>query len=102
MDTYIVVSLDTRRSKKDGSFPIILRLTHNRKTTSISSGYSVLEKYWDDKNRKIRSSYKGFQNVTRVNNQIEKEKSKALDIITKLNDKGELRYSSISQIKNSM
>lgn len=102
MDTHIVVSLDKRRSKKDGSFPIILRLTHTRKTTSISTGYSVFEKYWDDKNRKIRSSFKGFQNVTRVNNQIEKEKSRALDIITKLNDKGKLRYASISQIKNSI
>ena len=50
----------------------------------------------------IRPSYQGFENVTRVNNQIEKEKSKALDIITKLNDKGELKYLSISQVKDSI
>ncbi|MDA0197009.1 MAG: site-specific integrase [Bacteroidetes bacterium] len=79
-----------------------MRLTHNRKTTSIGTGYSVPQKYWDDKNRRIRTSFQGFENVTRVNNQIEKEKSRALDIVTKLNDKGQLRYASIAQVKNSI
>lgn len=41
MNTNIKLSLDTRRKKKDNTFPIILRLSHFRKTTSIRLGASV-------------------------------------------------------------
>ena len=52
MNTYINSILDQRRVRKDGKFPIIFRLTHNRKTTSISTGFCIPENYWDEKGKK--------------------------------------------------
>ncbi len=91
MNTSIKISLDTRREKKDGSYPIILRLAHGRNTIPISLGYSVPENDWDDSSGKIKKTYKGISNVTRLNNLIQKRKANALDIITQLLDSGEIQ-----------
>jgi len=53
MNTLITLMLDQRRMKKDGKYPIIFRLTHNRKTTSISTGYSILEIHWMKRKKKL-------------------------------------------------
>tara|TARA_R110000868_G_scaffold409061_1_gene693833 strand:- start:215 stop:400 length:186 start_codon:yes stop_codon:yes gene_type:complete len=58
MNTNIKLSLDTCRKKKDNSYPIILRLTHFRKTTSISLGKSVQLEFWDNNNEKSKKSFK--------------------------------------------
>ncbi len=50
MNTNIVISLDTRREKKDKTYPLVMRLGHNERTTSIPIGVSLLEKDWDSKN----------------------------------------------------
>nr|WP_321406811.1 site-specific integrase [uncultured Carboxylicivirga sp.] len=102
MNTSIVITLDTRREKKDGTYPIIFRLCHYQKTIPISTGYSVPKKYWDENNRRIKSSYKGISNVMRVNNFLEKEKANYIDKITVLKDKKELAYLSIQEIKNKL
>ena len=95
MNTNLKLSLDTRRKKKDSSFPITLRLTHLRKTTSISLGYSVQLEYWDDKNQKVKRSYKGVSSISKLNNQLLKEKTRATDIINDLDDKDGLIFLSI-------
>ncbi len=102
MNTNIVISLDTRRAKNDNTYPIIFRLSHNHKTLPISSGYSVPEKFWDESNRKIRTSYKGIENVTRVNNFLEKEKARYIDILTQLKDRNEISFLSILEIKEKL
>jgi len=100
MNTSIKISLDTRREKKDGSYPIILRLAHGRNTIPISLGYSVPENDWDDSSGKIKKTYKGISNVTRLNNLIQKRKANALDIITQLLDSGEIQYLTIKELKD--
>ena len=100
MNTFLSIVLDTRRKKKDGSFPIILRLTHMRKSTSISTGFSVPKMYWDEKRSEIKSNYPHVESVHRLNNVILKEKAKANDILNKLYDEGKLHYMSIDQVKN--
>lgn len=100
INTSIKISLDTRREKKDGSYPIILRLAHGRNTIPISLGYSVPENDWDDSSGKIKKTYKGTSNVTRLNNLIQKRKASALDIITQLQDSGEIQFLSIKELKN--
>ena len=102
MNTNIKLSLDTRRKKKDASYPIILRLTHFRKTTSISLGQSVQKEFWDNKNEKIKRAFKGTSSVSKLNNQLLKEKTGAVDIINDLNEKGELNYMSIIQLKSKI
>jgi integrase len=100
MNSSITLSLDTRREKSDKTFPITLRLSHNGKTTSISTGISVPLNQWDETGRKIKKSYKGVENVTRINNLLVKERSRAFDIITKLHESNELTYMSLTDIKD--
>jgi integrase/recombinase XerD len=85
--TSIKISLDTRRSKADGTYPLILRLTHKRKTTSIKTGIHLKKEDWDEDALEVKKSYKGTANVTRLNNEIQKKKAEALDKILKLDEK---------------
>ena len=100
MNSSVVIILDTRREKSDKTYPIALRVIHFRKMTSIATGYSIPQEYWDDTKRRIKKAYKGIENVARVNNAIEKERLRALDLITKLNDRNELNSLSITDLKN--
>lgn len=100
MNTNVVVSLDTRRKKKDGSYPIIMRLGHDGKTTSIPLGLSIDEKDWDDKQRKVKKTYTGVNSVTWLNNRIQKIKTEAMDIILKLHEDGILQTLPITSIKD--
>ncbi|MDG5767383.1 site-specific integrase [Balneolales bacterium ANBcel1] len=49
--------LRTDRKKKNGECNIYLRVTHNRKHAYISTGISVLPKYWNDRSESIRKSH---------------------------------------------
>ena len=99
MDTSIGLSLDMRRSKKDGTYPLVMRLGHKQRTTSIPLKINLDEKDWDAKNRIVRKSYKGVDSVTRLNNIIQKKKSDAWDIIMKLHESGELNALSVTDLR---
>ncbi len=99
MNTHLKLSLDTRRKKKDNSYPLILRLSHLRRTTSINLGHSIQQEFWDEKNQKIKKSFKGVTNVNQLNNQLIKEKVRAVDIINQLFENDELNFLSIKQLK---
>lgn len=100
MNTNIVVSLDTRRPKKDNTFPLILRLGHNERTIPIPLKISLAKKDWDDEAKKVKNSYVGSNSVSRLNNYIQKKKAEAMDIILKLDEKGLLYQLSLMDIKN--
>jgi len=100
MRTYLTLLLDTRRAKKDGSYPIIFRLTHLRKTTSISTGYSILEKYWDTRKCAVKKNYTKVASIARLNTLLLKDEARANDIINQLYDKGKLNYLAITQVKD--
>jgi site-specific recombinase XerD len=102
MKTNLTLALDLRRKKSDNTYPIILRLSHLRKTTSISLGYSVEERDWDSRKRNVRNSYKGVTSVNKLNNILLKEKTRAADIINDLFDKKELEFLSIKQVKDKI
>ena len=102
MATNLVLSLDSRRLKNDGTYPIIFRLTHNTKTTSIATGYSTHIKFWDEKNRCLRSNFNGSEYPKRLNNYLIKRKAQYSDLITKLEEKGDLNYLSIKQLKDRL
>lgn len=100
MATTVKVSLDKRRSKKDKTYPLVMRITHNSKSTiSIALGYYVLENDWDDKFSRIKNSYQGTENVGRLNNYFRKQQTKAIDIVTQLQDTGEILRMTVKQIK---
>lgn len=102
MNTNIVVSLDTRRAKKDKTYPLVLRLGHNERTTSIPIGISLLEKDWDVNTRLVRKSYEGTSSVSRINNFIQKKKSDAMDIILKLHENGQLKSLSLQTLRDQI
>lgn len=51
--------------KKDGTFPLVLRITQNRKTRYIFTGKYIFEKDWDVLASKVKKSY---PNSMRLNN----------------------------------
>ncbi|MBE7169508.1 MAG: site-specific integrase [Williamsia sp.] len=99
-NTNITVSLDTRRQKKDGSYPVIMRLGHNARTTAITVGFSVLQKDWDDDKKAVRKSYSGTASVSRLNNLLQKKKAEAMDVILKLHESGVLNTLSVSALRD--
>ncbi|KAB7530416.1 tyrosine-type recombinase/integrase [Flagellimonas olearia] len=99
MRTYLTLLLDTRRTKKDGSYPIIFRLTHLRKTTSIATGFSISEIFWDHQKCAIKRTYSRTESIARLNTLLLKEEARANDILNKLADQGKLNYLSIVEVK---
>lgn len=102
MQTSIRLSLDTRRKRKDNTFPIIMRLGHFQKTTSIAIGQSIQEIYWNESKSQVRSSYKGTESVKFLNNLLLSEVAKAQEIINRLHFKGELDFLSMKQLKGKI
>lgn len=97
--TSIKVSLDTRRAKADGTYPLILRLTHKRKTTSIKTGIHLKKEDWDEDKLEVKKSYKGATNVTRLNNEIQKKKAEALDKLLQLEEKAKKASLTLTDVK---
>lgn len=102
MQTSIKLSLHTRRIRKDGSYPIIIRLGHFQKTTSISTGHSVPLNYWDDSKQRIRNTYKQVKSINFLNNLLAKQMSGAKDVVNRLQDCEELDFMSIKQVKDKI
>ncbi|MEZ4970417.1 MAG: site-specific integrase [Flavobacteriaceae bacterium] len=63
--------------KKDGTFPIALRLTQYRKSKFLFTGEYILEKDWDETKGLAKKSY---LNSSRLNNMLLKKVSEAHDI----------------------
>jgi len=63
----ILIRLDTRRAKKDGTFPIILRLSGGGHTLPISTGYGVTSAFWDTKKQEIKKHYTGYDRTSLAN-----------------------------------
>lgn len=102
MQTSLSLSLDTRRKRKDNSFPIIIRLSHYQKTTSIATGQSVGLDYWDDSKKQVRKSYKGAISVSFLNNLLNSKVAEAQDIINRLHYNKELDFLSIKQLREKI
>lgn len=102
MNTRLNLLLDTRRKRKDNTFPIIFRLIHLGKSTSIATGYSLEKQYWDPVKQEVRNSYKETTSVARLNTVLLKEKARANDILNKLADQRKLRFLSLKELRNKL
>ena len=65
--TTLKIILDTRRSKSNGTYPIVLRLGHNRKTRNIPLGYDIFIDEWNEDTARINSKHR---NSLRLNQKI--------------------------------
>ena len=99
ISTTVIITIDTRRKKKDGTYPLILRLHHNRRTISIPTGHSIEERNWDDLNKVVKKNHVGVETVTRLNNIIQKKRNEAIDVLLKLHEDNKLDCLSITELK---
>lgn len=76
MATTIQTVLRKDRVTSKGDAPIYFRITKNRRSTNIFSGYRVEEKYWDDVKKKVKPSH---PNSTRINNMLKKKEASYMD-----------------------
>ena len=101
MNTSIVLALDAHQ-KADGTYPVVLRITHYQKVAQILLGINLKSEDWDEKKRIIKGSYRGTESVRRLNNYLEKKKAEATDKITKLDEKGRLATLTAVEVKKHL
>lgn len=100
MNTNIVLSLDLRKPKKDLTCPVLLRVVHLGQTAGIRTGIYVQEKDWDFEERKVKSSYRGTESVSRLNNRLHKLKTAAMDYVIKLDEQKRLNALTVKELKD--
>lgn len=93
------LQLDTRRKKGNGSYPLIVRITVNRKTTSLQTNINLLEKEWDFKHSKIKASAKSYPNSARINNYIQHYLGVSQKVLLNLSESNKLHLHSLTEIK---
>ena len=94
------IFLEQRQTKKDGSKTLKLRITVDRKLIEISTGFSIPPKDWNPKTQTVKATCKTITNVTRLNSLLLRKKSEAMNILTQLQDNGELAQMSTKEIKS--
>ncbi len=63
-----------QKESKDGTYPLAIRITKDRKTSFVHLGYSIKETEWDAVNQKVKKSH---PNSSRLNNLLLKKLSEA-------------------------
>ena len=81
MATATVSIVLRKRPNKDGTRPLIIQITKNRKTSTVHTGQSIMESDWDEEARKVKKSH---PNSVRLNNYLRKELSKVDDKLLEL------------------
>ncbi len=95
----VSLTLDKRVKNADGTYTIVVQVIVNRKMTSIATDYSVPEKDWDAKWRKIRKSSAIAGNITRINNILDNRRKEITDKVTALEEAGQLDKLPLKQIR---
>jgi integrase/recombinase XerD len=65
-----------KKQNKDGSYPLALRITKNRKSSFVHLGHHIQESFWDAEKSRVRKSH---PNSVRLNNLISKKLAEAED-----------------------
>ncbi len=65
-----------KKENKDGTYPLAIRITKDRKSSFVHLGHHIQESFWDAKNRKIKKSH---PNSVRLNNLLSKKLAEAED-----------------------
>lgn len=94
--------LDPRRSKDDGTFPIVVRLIHKRDNRYVQTGFSVFPEEWNPEKEIVFSKSRKATEVKTINNRIRLRKAEADAIILELEKFGELEKLSATEVKNKI
>lgn len=71
-----ITAILRKKQNQQGLFPVCIRITVNRKSTFIYTGYYIKEENWDDKLKKVK---KNHANSVRLNNFLAKKIAEAND-----------------------
>lgn len=93
------LQLDTRRQKASGQFPVVLRITVNRKTTTLSTNVDIFRNEWNKSQLKIKGSAKSISNTQRVNKILKHYQSTAENVLYELSQSKESVKYSLTDIK---
>jgi integrase len=93
----IKVVLRNNKIKSDGTSPIAVRITKDRKTRYIFTGYYILEKDWDKDMSRVRKSH---PNSKRLNNYLLKKVAEANNMLLEFDTLNERATS--KEIKNKI
>lgn len=96
------VQLNKVRQKNDGTYPLVVRFTYNRKTAYLPLGLNLTEKEFDAKNQRIRPSSKIASNINRLNNGIQEKIKKVYDTVSRLEQEGKMDSLSMSALKEEI
>lgn len=96
------LQLDTRRKKENNSYPLIVRITVNRKTTSLQTNINLLENEWDIKHSKVKASAKSYDNTGRINKYVQHYLSVSQKVLFNLSESNQLHLFSLTEIKTSI
>ena len=65
-----------KKENKDGTYPLAIRITKDRKSSYVHLGHHIEESFWDAKNRRVKKSH---PNSVRLNNLLSKKQAEAED-----------------------
>jgi integrase/recombinase XerD len=75
--------LDDRRAKSNGTYPIVIRVTHNRRTAAFPVGVSIRKEHWDEHNSTLLKSHPNFKSlhsaITNAYHKVQKSTEVLLD-----------------------
>lgn len=99
MSVIAKIILDQRRPRRNNTYPLYLRVWFKRSNLNIALGYTISTDDWDELNEQVKKSCTLVSNLTRLNNYLAKQKTNAYDVITQLQDRGELDGLSMNELK---
>ncbi|OKS85665.1 tyrosine-type recombinase/integrase [Mucilaginibacter polytrichastri] len=80
MVTYKLV-LDERRARKDSTFPLVVRVTNDRKVYYFQTGIYLLSKHWNQKTLQVGKCMDNHQELTQTASELYVKIQKAILII---------------------
>lgn len=86
-----------KKKNSDGTYPLALRVTVDRKTTYIYLGHSIKETDWDAVNQKVKKSY---PNAVRLNHLILQKKTEISDSL--ITAQGQTKTVTLSAVRKTM
>jgi len=89
-----------KKANKDGKHAIYLRLTHNRKPTTIRTGIVLFYEEWNSKDGQINKIKGGTPNIEKIRHKLNKLIVEKRNRIDKLKETDNLYNYSVTQLRN--
>ena len=93
MVTYKIL-LDTRRAKSDGTYAVAIRITCNRKNTTLNTGVFIIESLWAEDKSVVNSLH---PNSSLLNKKITEQYLKVQKTVIELESEGVFSFESLKE-----